>query len=112
MSEVLSVASGIVKVCLEVQKSTSATRHNKEKCRALGELVGHLLTVLEGVRDNPHNVLEGPLRCVEVSMEKTLDFVKKQCGMGKAARFIRARAVKEGFADLEKNLNSQIQSKL
>ena len=111
MSEILFVASGIVKLCLEVKRTTNTAKHNKEKCRAVGELVGHLLTVLEGVRDNPHNALEGPLRHVEVAMEKTLDFVKSQCKMGKVERFIRARVVKEGFSDLEKNLSTEIQSK-
>lgn len=111
MSDVLSVASGIINVCLEVKKATSAAKCNKEKCRAIGELVGNLLTVLEGIRDNPRNVLEGPLRQAEVAMEQTLDFVKKEHKMGKVARFVRARAVKDGFSNLEKNLNTQIQCK-
>ena len=109
MSDLLSIASGVIKICLEIKKSTSAAKHNKEKCRAIAELVEHLSTALESIEDNPRGVLEKPLRTIEAAMKETLDFVKKQHEMGRVARFVRARALKEGFSALEKNLNTQIQ---
>ena len=109
MSDVLSVASAIVKVCLEVQKITDAAKHNKGKCKAIGELLEVLKVVLGEIKDKPDKVLEGPLGQVEAAVEETLDFVEKQDKMGRVARFARARAVKEGFYDLEKNLAAKIQ---
>ena len=90
MSDVLSVASALVKVCLEVQKITDAAKHNKGKCKAIGEHLEVLKVVLGEIKDKPDKVLEGPLGQVEAAVEETLELVEKQDKMGAVARYARA----------------------
>lgn len=106
MVSVFAIASEVIKMANTINNMLGDVKHNKNKCRIVSERVQTLSGVVVEISNKTNPVFEQPLRCVEDVFHKVEQFVERHGKMGRVMQFLRARAVKEDFMELERDLNA------
>ena len=106
MASVLAITSNVINMAKTINEMLGDMKHNKDKCRIVSERVQTLSGVVAQINSKPDPVFEQPLRHVEDVILKVKQFIEGHRDMGRVKQFLRARALKEDFMELERDLNA------
>ena len=106
MASVLAIASNVINMAKTINEMLGDVKHNKNKCRIVSERVQILSEVVVQIKSKPDPLFEQPLRRVEDLICKVKQFVERHGSMGRVKQFLRARALKEDFVELNRDLNA------